>query len=77
MEKQFVEGFRVYTPHAKAPDFVVATGEIDVPALGSWLKGLGKEKVRIVMKKSQKGGFYMEVDNWEPKPKEESSDLPF
>lgn len=70
---EFVDGLRVYTPHERAPDYIIANGEIDVQAMAAWCaqrNDMGK--VRIVIKRSQGGKFYAAVDTYkreaEPRP---------
>jgi len=90
---EFVEGLRIYAPNERAPDYIIANGEIDIAALRSWLNRDG-DKVRIVIKRSQGGKYYAAVDTYKrdaeqpsrapvkgcPQPERdgfEDSDIPF
>lgn len=78
-DKQFPEGFRVFKPHEKAPEFVKCEIEIEVEKLIDWLDDKG-EKVKLTVKQSQKGSYYAEVNTYQPKVKEpegDAGDLPF
>lgn len=73
MDKIFVDGIKCFKPHEKAPEFVIANLKIDKPTLQAFLN-TQPDEVNVVMKKSQKGGYYMEVNTWK---KDEKQDLPF
>ena len=68
MEKQFVSGIRVYEPRATAPEFVKFNALINKKELMDWL-ATQPDEIRINVKKSQKGGLYMDVDTWAPETK--------
>jgi hypothetical protein len=66
MEKQFVNGIRAFKPNDNAPEFVIANLEINKNELLAFLNGQ-PDKIKVDMKRSQKGGFYLEVNTWQPK----------
>jgi hypothetical protein len=66
MEKQFVNGIRAFKPNDNAPEFVIANLEINKSELLAFLNGQ-PDKIKVDLKRSQKGGFYLEVNTWQPK----------
>ena len=80
-ETIYPEGVAVFSPHDKAPDFVVGSLVITPNDLISWLKkneGLlteykGKKQLKLQIKKGTKG-LYCSVDTYKQK---ENQDLPF
>lgn len=82
-DKVFPEGIRVFKPNEKAPAFVKGEIVLKKSELAKWIKDQ-PEEVRLSIKESQKGSYYLEVNNWQPKnqasqpAKEEPDDsLPF
>lgn len=87
-DKQFLNGIRAFKPRENAPSFVKANLVINKAELIEFLESQPDE-VRVSMKESQKGSYYLEVDtyqgNGEIKPKQPSQpandiptdDLPF
>lgn len=71
-EKQFADGIRAFKPNAKAPAFVKADLTINKEELTTWLQSQ-PDTIRLSVKESQKGTYYVEVNTFEPK----STDLPF
>ena len=65
---EFVNGLRVFKPSDKAPDFIIANGEIDVEELR---RSHGDGKFRIVIKESKAGKYYAAVDKFEPGQRDE------
>lgn len=65
MEKQFVDGLRAFKPNEKSPDFIKANVVIHTADLVKWLE-TQPEKIKIDLKESQKGSWYMEVNTWKP-----------
>lgn len=64
-ETEFVDGLRVYAPNERAPDHIIANGEIDVQAMAAWCAQRSDVgKVRIVIKRSQGGKYYAAVDTY-------------
>jgi len=53
-EAKFVDGMRVYNPHEKAPDFVVAEIVIEHDDFVDWMADRG-DKIRITIKRSRGG----------------------
>lgn len=60
---EFVEGLRIYTPNERAPDYIIANGELDAEALTAWL-AQHPGKTRVVIKRSQGGKYYAAVDTY-------------
>ena len=71
-EKQFPNGIRAFKPNEKAPSFVKADLTINKAELTTWLQSQ-PDTIRLSVKESQKGTYYVEVNTFEPK----STDLPF
>ena len=71
-EKQFPNGIRAFKPNEKAPAFVKADLTINKAELTTWLQSQ-PDTIRLSVKESQKGTYYVEVNTFEPK----STDLPF
>ena len=74
-DKIFPEGIRVFKPHDNAPEFVKAELSIDAVALASWLKTNGKPNVKLTLKQSQKGSYYLEVNTYEGKAEAKAESL--
>lgn len=62
-ETEFVDGLRVYAPHERAPDYIIANATIDNTTLCAWLSA-HPGQVRIVIKRSQGGKYYAAVDTY-------------
>lgn len=71
----FVKGLRVYRPNAKAPDFVAASGEIELNELIKFAKEndelltgeKGAKKLRFkVLISNKDGSYYAIVDTFKP-----------
>lgn len=60
---EFIDGLRIYAPHERAPDYIIANGEIDNTALSAWL-AQHPGKLRIVIKRSQGGKYYAALDTY-------------
>lgn len=86
----YVNGVRVFSPHAKAPDFVLAELVLTPADIASWMAENsylcshynGKDQVKMTIKKGRDGKVYAEVNTYgtgEQKKKEssESETLPF
>ena len=72
-QPEFVDGFRVFAPNQNAPEWIVANISIEAKEFEKWLvakgKTLGDEKyIKLDVKKSKKGGLYVSVNNFKPKP---------
>jgi hypothetical protein len=78
--KEFPDGIRVFKPNDKAPSFIKGNISIKKSELINWLQSQGEE-VKLNIKESQKGTYYLEVDTYkrEAKPanQEITGDLPF
>lgn len=66
-DKQFLDGIRAFRPNEKAPEYVIANLVINVSELESFLKKQTNNEVKVDLKRSQKGSFYLEVNSWQPK----------
>ena len=64
MEKQFVNGLRVYKPRAGAPDFIKHNLVINREELIEWLKAQPDIEIRVDVKESREGKTYAEVNTW-------------
>lgn len=63
-ETEFVDGLRVYAPHERAPDYIIANVQLDRDVLTAWLAGRAPQ-IRIVIKRSQGGKLYAAVDTYQ------------
>lgn len=72
---KFPVGIRFFRPHEKAPDFVKGNISIDRDEFITWLSQQGTDedgRVKLDLKKSQKGTLYMAVNEYGvKKPKDE------
>jgi hypothetical protein len=83
-DKKFVSGIKVYKPRDNAPSFVKANLVIDKQSLVSFLDDQAGNELRVVLKESQKGTYYLEVDSYQQSSaqpsrpvKDETDSLPF
>ncbi len=83
-EKKFIKGLFVKSPHANAPDFVLAKMSIKREDLIAELQGMVEDWINLDIKKSKEGEIYAAIDNWKPDgkkaespTKEDDQDLPF
>ena len=85
-EKKLAQGF-YFKKAENAPDFVIGKLSIKTDEALSFIKENTNEKgwLNLDIKQSKAGGFYLNLDNWEPKKDFNSkpvsintkSDLPF
>ena len=79
-EKQFPNGIRAFKPNDKAPDFVKVDLTINKSELTTWLQSQ-PDTIRLSIKESQKGTYYIEVNTFTPQPQNapniKEDDLPF
>jgi len=82
-EKVFADGFS-FKRRENAPDFVVGRCSIKIDDAISFLKTYEKNGwVNLNINQAKSGSYYMELDTFEPKAKEESApaeveeELPF
>lgn len=80
-DKQFVSGIRAFKPSDKAPAFIKANLTISKKELSEWLQ-TQPDEIRVNLKESQKGTYYLDVDTYQPKERElkasePGDDLPF
>lgn len=61
----FPEGIRVFKPHERAPNSIVANILLNRDELITWLQKQD-ESVRLDMKLSQKGTYYCSVNDYKP-----------
>ena len=66
----FIDGFSVFPPHEKAPEFVVAGGFMKAKQLSDFLAKHQNDRgeIKFQILKSRKGGFYAKLDTYEPNP---------
>ena len=71
----FADGFNVYSPNEKAPDFVKGAVVIDIKKFKAWLASNanyivtdnnGNDVLRMQIKESQQGKLYASVDTYQP-----------
>ena len=62
-DTQFIDGLRIYAPHERAPEYIIANATIDNTTLCAWLSA-HPGQVRIVIKRSQGGKYYAAVDTY-------------
>ena len=86
-QKVFADGF-IFKRRENAPDFVVGSVSVKVDEAIAFLKKHEENGwVNLDAKKSQSGTYYMELDTFKPKPRNEATaptpppaqeeDLPF
>tara|TARA_R110002020_G_scaffold31694_7_gene98449 strand:+ start:3108 stop:3362 length:255 start_codon:yes stop_codon:yes gene_type:complete len=72
-DKIFADGF-IFKRKDTAPDFVVGNMSVKVDEAIEFLKTHMKNGwVNMGIKKSKAGNYYMELDTWEPKQKEQET----
>ena len=72
-DKIFADGF-IFKRKDTAPDFVVGNMSVKVDEAIEFLKTHMKNGwVNMGIKKAKSGKFYMELDTWEPKQKEQET----
>jgi len=81
MEKQFAKGF-IFKRNENAPDWAIGKLSIKVDEAIEYMKSKQKNGwMNLEVKKSASGKFYIELDTFEAKEKEQSKpvaeDLPF
>lgn len=67
MEKQFLQGLRVYRPREGAPEFIKLNMVFDKAAFLMWLEAQEvdeKGQIRADLKESREGKLYVERNNW-------------
>lgn len=77
-DKIFVDGIRVFKPGSNAPEFVKADLTIKKKELTAFLE-TQPDEFRAVIKQSQKGGYYLEVNTYqrqEPVPADDEQPEP-
>ncbi len=76
---EFVDGLIVKKPHPNAPDFVKGSLSIKREDLIKWLQQKQSEWINIDLKESQKGSWYAQVNDWQPKSngnRQDDSNIP-
>ena len=86
-EHILLKGIRVFAPNHNAPEFVKATGNIDIAELKEFINSNqqllteynGKKQLKFKILQSAGSKYYMEVDTFKPSTKIQSQndDLPF
>lgn len=67
MEKQFLQGLRVYRPREGAPEFIKLNMVFDKVAFLMWLEAQDadeKGQIRADLKESREGKLYVEKNTW-------------
>lgn len=74
---EFVDGLRVYAPHERAPDYIIANVQVDSAQLSQWLASHPGQQ-RLVIKRSKGGKYYAQVDTYkrDAKPQEAARPTP-
>ena len=71
----FADGFAVYSPNEKAPDFVKGSIVINIKQFSKWIAdnanyittdNNGNDVLRMQIKTSQQGKLYASVDTYQP-----------
>lgn len=75
-DKEFVNGLLVKAPRDGAPDFVKCHISIKRKELGNWLRERDDEWVNLDVKVAKTGKWYVEVNTWKPKKKDDD-EIPF
>lgn len=79
-DQTFVNGIKAFKPGDKAPDFIIANLKFSKSELLEFLK-TQPDEFKAVVKRSSKGGYYVALDTFVPKAKEENltvkNDLPW
>lgn len=75
-DKEFVNGLLVKAPSEKAPDFIKCHISIKRKDLGNWLRERDDEWINLDVKVAKTGKWYVEVNNWKPK-KKDNDEIPF
>jgi hypothetical protein len=72
-DKIFASGFFFKKPSDKAPSFIIGNASFKVDEFSDFLQTHmdAKGYVNIVIKESQKGTVYGELDKWEPKKQDD------
>lgn len=84
---KFIDGSSVKNPHQNAPSWVILSITFEVEKLIEQLKAYPYKYIDMTAKESQKGGMYLEIneygkkpehmrDCFKNKPQEQSEDLP-
>ena len=80
-DKTFANGIYFKMPHEKAPDFVVGKLSIEKQKAIEFLKTQADGWINCDIKRSKKGEYYIEVNDWKPNkdlPKKTQKDeIPF
>ena len=63
----FPNGIRVFEPHENAPDFVKGTLSIETNKFCAWLGQQPDPTVRLDIKLSRNGKWYLQLNTWKPK----------
>lgn len=66
MSRQFIPGLRIFPPKGKTPDFIKFNGILTKKELMDFLKTVDSDELRFQVKESKKGGYYVEIDTWNP-----------
>lgn len=75
MSRQFIPGLRIFPPKGKTPDFIKFNGILTKKELMDFLETVDSDELRFQVKESKKGGYYVEIDTWNPDTAEPPKDL--
>lgn len=73
-EKIYAKGIRCFKPHERAPEFVLGTMIIDVPAFLEWVRGDGEQylsdyqgspQLKLTVLQSDRTGVNVQVDTYQ------------
>jgi len=77
MEKEFIDGIRIYAPHERAPKFVKGKLSIRRQDLIDFLQKRNDDWINADIKESKKGNWYLEINNWKPTKQNELPTVDF
>lgn len=60
----FPTGIRVFAPHENAPEFIKGALVIESLKFAAWLGQQPEGNVRLDIKQSRKGSWYLQVNTW-------------
>lgn len=69
MNKEFVDGLRLFQPRDGAPSFVKGALLINAVELVSWLQAKGEDEIRIDLLEAKSGNWYCAVNDYKKQEK--------
>ena len=70
----FPNGIRVFPPREGAPEFVKGALSIETNKFCAWLGQQPEPTVRLDIKQSRNGKWYLQLNTWKPKNAETQDD---